>query len=179
MKDFRHLRFYNHEATLPLGAKEELIAKGISKDSHIFKPMKHAMMKFDNNYCISVIFGEIFYSNGIDTYEIWCQEHEDEPRGYRTKDEVSDYMKEIQMLSKERDIDEGYDNSFTKTITVLLIAYLIYAMVLFEVIDKKPYTALTCDNTMIEYYTEEEPNNIVDLETGIKYNQDTCKEIKY
>lgn len=34
------------------------------------KGAKHAVMNFDNGYGVSVIFGEIFYSNGIDTYEL-------------------------------------------------------------------------------------------------------------
>lgn len=34
------------------------------------KGAKHAVMNFDNGYGVSVVFGEIFYSNGIDTYEL-------------------------------------------------------------------------------------------------------------
>lgn len=31
---------------------------------------KHAVMRFDNGYGISVVKGDMFYSNGIDTYEV-------------------------------------------------------------------------------------------------------------
>ena len=36
---------------------------------HLLSYVKHAVMEFENGYGISVIFGERFYSNGIDNYE--------------------------------------------------------------------------------------------------------------
>jgi hypothetical protein len=29
-----------------------------------------AVMEFDNGYGVSVVFGDLFYSNGVDTYEL-------------------------------------------------------------------------------------------------------------
>jgi len=55
----------------------------------------HAKMLFTNGNSISVIFGSIFYSNGIDTYEAMSNT-ENEPRGYLTKEEVTEFMKELQ-----------------------------------------------------------------------------------
>lgn len=31
---------------------------------------RQAIMEFENGYGVSVLFGEAFYSNGIDTYEV-------------------------------------------------------------------------------------------------------------
>lgn len=55
----------------------------------------HAKMIL-NGKELSVIFGEMFYSNGVDTYEAWNQTDDNEPRGYLTKDEVTQMMKEMQ-----------------------------------------------------------------------------------
>lgn len=35
-----------------------------------YKGAKQAVMLFDNNYGVSVLFGKAFYSNGIDSYEL-------------------------------------------------------------------------------------------------------------
>jgi len=98
MKTFDDLDFEPHKTTIPEKVKQELIAKGMNKDSYIFKPMTQAKITFDNSKFMSIIFGEIFYSNGIDTYEAWCEEIDEEPRGYLTKDEITAYMKEVQEL---------------------------------------------------------------------------------
>ena len=64
-------------------------------------------MDFENGYGISVIFGSMFYSNGIDTYEvgilkdgILCYDTPitDDVIGYITADEVTDIMRKIQEL---------------------------------------------------------------------------------
>ncbi|MEY5041018.1 MAG: hypothetical protein RLZZ414_557 [Bacteroidota bacterium] len=39
---------------------------------HICENATQAKIQFKNGYSLSVIFGEIFYSNGIDTYEVGC-----------------------------------------------------------------------------------------------------------
>ena len=83
-------------------------------DDLVFEPHAigsgtHAILEFSNGYAVSVICGEIFYSNGIDTYEIACLKDgycfypngtsfEDDVCGYRTKDEITELMKEIQDL---------------------------------------------------------------------------------
>jgi hypothetical protein len=62
---------------------------------------KQARMTFNNGREISVIFGKMFYSDGISTYEAWEIGGDDEdPRGYLTKDQVTEYMKEIQSKGK-------------------------------------------------------------------------------
>ena len=98
MKTFNDLVFEPHRATIPEESKKELIAKGISEDADIFSEMKQSKITFDNGKFMSVIFGKMFYSNGIDTYEAYCSEVHNEPRGYLSKDEVTEYMKEIQEL---------------------------------------------------------------------------------
>jgi hypothetical protein len=62
---------------------------------------KQAVMDFPNGYGISVLLGECFYSNGVDTYEIGvikdgalCYD----VIGYLSEDEVSKVMKKIQEL---------------------------------------------------------------------------------
>ena len=68
-----------------------------------------AVIEFENGYGVSVLLGTLFYSNGVDTYEIACikNDHCVYPKGssfeydvigYRTKDEITELMKEIQEL---------------------------------------------------------------------------------
>lgn len=50
---------------------------------------------------ISIVFGEMFYSNGVNTYEVMITEGlddnpvSDEPLGYLTKGEVEDFINDI------------------------------------------------------------------------------------
>ena len=69
---------------------------------------KQASMNFENNYGVSVIFGEIFYSNGIDTYEIgilhdgsltYDTDITDDVIGYQTENEISEIMEKVQQLT--------------------------------------------------------------------------------
>ena len=61
---------------------------------------KHAVMRFDNGYGISVVKGNMFYSNGVDTYEVGILKEgvlcydtpiTDDVIGYVSADEVSKY----------------------------------------------------------------------------------------
>ena len=77
-----------------------------------FKPYpagfgKRATMKFENKYGVSVIFGENFYSNGIDTYELAIVNPEEidyttgiteDVEGYKTEPEITKLMKRVQEL---------------------------------------------------------------------------------
>lgn len=93
-KTFKDIVFEKHIASI----SEDLIEKlkeTIPEDSDVFSPMFQSMTKFDNGHYISVIFGKMFYSNGLDTYEAMASD-DDEPRGYLTIDELNDFMKEVQ-----------------------------------------------------------------------------------
>ena len=66
-----------------------------------------ARIDFNNGYGASIVFGNMFYSNGIDTYELAVMKDGDlcyssgitnDVIGYITKDEVTEYMKQIQEL---------------------------------------------------------------------------------
>ena len=46
----------------------------------------------DGDTVISVIFGYPFYSNGVDTYEMY-DFREDEPQGYLTIDQINEHLK--------------------------------------------------------------------------------------
>ena len=68
---------------------------------------KQAVMDFPNGYGISVLLGECFYSNGVDTYEIgvikdgalcYNTDITNDVIGYLSEDEVSKVMKKIQEL---------------------------------------------------------------------------------
>lgn len=68
-----------------------------------------ARYTFDNGYEVSVLFGTPFYSDGIDTYEVailkdgdLCYDTHitDDVLGYRTKEEVTEIMKQVQELPK-------------------------------------------------------------------------------
>lgn len=65
----------------------------LQKDVKI--PLLWASGEFPNGKTYSVIFGELFYSNGIDTYEIMTSE-DDEPYGYCTVEEINEILKELQ-----------------------------------------------------------------------------------
>jgi len=42
----------------------------IAMEGELGAGSKHAIMNFKNGYGVSVIIGNLFYSNGVDTYEL-------------------------------------------------------------------------------------------------------------
>lgn len=93
MKTFKDLVFCEHP-----------IAKS-SLDG--YRTAKQATMTFDNGYGISVLFGDCFYSNGIDLYEVavlkdgricYTTPIANDVIGYITEQQVSDVMKKIQEI---------------------------------------------------------------------------------
>lgn len=87
LKDFSDLVFEPH----PIGLKGHT----------------QAIMNFDNGYGVSVICGTLFYSNGVDTYEVavlkgdlidFNHQVTGDVAGYRTKQEVSDIMAKVQRM---------------------------------------------------------------------------------
>ena len=70
---------------------------------------KQAILNFDNGYGVSVLFGDCFYSNGIDTYELavlrkgrLCYKTPvtDDVLGHITKEQVTEAMIQLQKLPK-------------------------------------------------------------------------------
>lgn len=90
MREFKDLEFKEHD--MVKGAKEA-VSKGI--DMSEYTKAKHATIEFENGKRLSVLLGSVFYSNGVDTYEA-MELGTLEPRGHLTKDEVTEYMKELQ-----------------------------------------------------------------------------------
>lgn len=85
LKTFDDLQFYPHEA-----------GSGM-----------HAVMNFHNGYGVSVLCGKLFYSNGIDTYEVgilydgnltYSTEITSDVLGGLTRDEVTEVMEKVQKL---------------------------------------------------------------------------------
>lgn len=83
--------------------------KDLEFKPHSLGSGRHAVLEFDNNYGVSVLLGELFYSNGIDTYELGILKNgylcydtsiTDDVLGYLTKDEVTKIMERIQKLPK-------------------------------------------------------------------------------
>lgn len=71
---------------------------------------QQAVLEFDNGYGVSVLFGNKFYSNGIDTYELavlkdgfLCYDTPitDDVLGYLTKGKITKVMEKIQKLPKD------------------------------------------------------------------------------
>ena len=60
----------------------------------------HAKLDFDNGYGVSVVFGDSFYSNGKDTYEVAIrfngEYNGEEPMPYVTIEELNSIMMEVQ-----------------------------------------------------------------------------------
>lgn len=85
MKTFKDLEFYPHE----VGAGT------------------HAIMEFNNGYGVSVVSGTLFYSNGIDTYEVailhnghitYSTDITADVLGWQTECQVSEIMRRVQKL---------------------------------------------------------------------------------
>lgn len=56
---------------------------------------KSARIEFDNGYFISVKFGKMYYSNGIDTYEVYSN-LDNNVLEYLTSEQITEYMIKIQ-----------------------------------------------------------------------------------
>ena len=74
-----------------------------------YREAKQAVMMFPNGYGVSVLLGKMFYSNGVNTYElavlhgqklVYPKEvcPDDDVLGRLTKDEVTEAMKKVQDL---------------------------------------------------------------------------------
>lgn len=100
IKTFKDLEFETHPILLDTKSQDT---------KEIFANSKHAVMEFENGYGVSVIFGEQFYSNGIDTYEVAilkdgsiCYDTyiTDDVLGYQDEDEVTEIMRKVQEFNK-------------------------------------------------------------------------------
>ena len=93
MKTFKDLEFKEHDV-----AKSAKIAIKRGIDMSDYVDAKQAKITFDNGKSLSVIFGECFYSNGIDTYEAMELSSDNDPKGYLTEQEVTEYMMFLQSV---------------------------------------------------------------------------------
>ena len=100
MKNINDLVFNPH----PIAKKAEKLPSDMRQ---MYAESKQAKMDFENGYGISVLFGSMFYSNGIDTYEVGILKDgvlcyntpiTNDVIGYVTADEVTDIMRKIQEL---------------------------------------------------------------------------------
>ena len=100
IKTFKDLEFVMHPILLDAKSQDT---------KEIFANSKHAVMEFGNGYGVSVIFGEQFCSNGIDTYEVAVLKDgildyktyiTDSVVAYQTEDEVTEIMRKVQELNK-------------------------------------------------------------------------------
>lgn len=101
MKTFKDLKFkpkYNSSEFADL-------AQADLRD--LYSKAEQAILYFDNGYGCSVLFGEIFFSDGVDTYELavlhkgqmeYTSPITSSVLGYITKEEVTKAMIEIQNL---------------------------------------------------------------------------------
>ena len=106
MITFRALRFYPHE----LSAKSSLPISMPSLGSTSMALATQAQYNFKNGFGVSVLCGSLFYSNGIDTYELavtrdgtitYNTQVTNDVMGYLTRAEVSMIMVEVQKLPKD------------------------------------------------------------------------------
>ena len=100
IKTFKDLEFEMHPILLNVKPQG---TKSFSSNS------KHAVMEFENGYGVSVIFGDIFYSNGIDTYEVAVMKDNhvcyyapliDTVFAYQNENEVTEIMRKVQEFNK-------------------------------------------------------------------------------
>lgn len=105
MKTFDDLIFKQHPAAKNINSE---IYPNIYRQ---YQYSKHALLFFKNGYGVSVVFGSVFYSNGVDTYELAILEGDekeskityttgiaDDVIGYISKDVVTEVMKKVQLL---------------------------------------------------------------------------------
>lgn len=84
-----------------------------------YKKAKQAILMFDNGYGVSVIIGKVFYSNGVDTYELAvlhgdklvypvevCPDND--VLGRITREEVTEAMKKVQDLKSTHANEQIY-----------------------------------------------------------------------
>ena len=73
-------------------------------DDLVFRPwnelmpddtLRRANGKLPNGKTYSILFGSLFYSDGVDTYEIMTSDDQ-EPHGYQTKEEIDEILKNLQ-----------------------------------------------------------------------------------
>ena len=100
IKTFKDLEFEMHPILLDAKSQDT---------KEMFANSKHAVMEFENGYGVSVIFGEQFYSNGIDTYEVGILKDgylrfdtplTDTVLAYQNENEVTEIMRKVQELNK-------------------------------------------------------------------------------
>ena len=100
IKTFKDLEFEMHPILLDAKSQDT---------KEIFANSKHAVMEFKNGYGVSVIFGDQFCSNGIDTYEVAVLKDgilnyktyiTDSVVAYQTEDEVTEIMRKVQEFNK-------------------------------------------------------------------------------
>ena len=99
IKTFKDLEFKPH----PLVSSAKL------KYPELLLPdAKRAVMEFENGYGVNVVFGDLFYSNGRDTYEVGilkdgylCYDTyiTDDLLGYQDEEEVTEIMRKVQELN--------------------------------------------------------------------------------
>jgi hypothetical protein len=85
--------------------------KDLEFTPHLYVAGKIAVLKFPNGYSASVLFGERFYSNGVDTYELavldetesvcYSTDLTDDILAYQTEAQITEAMLFIQNLPKE------------------------------------------------------------------------------
>jgi len=90
---------------MELNFKQHPMLNGIEDTplAEAYGDLKQAIYKAPCGLEFSIVFGKLFFSNGIDTYEIWLHGsmayHEvldddmyDDPKGYLTMDEIEEYI---------------------------------------------------------------------------------------
>lgn len=74
----------------------------IFEEQEFYPHANQAVMWFPNGYGVSVLCGDAVYSNGVETYEIaiMTDNNIEEIFGYRTEEEISEIMREVQEREK-------------------------------------------------------------------------------
>jgi hypothetical protein len=79
--------------------------KDLVFEPHSIGRGQHAVLEFDNGYGVSVLLGDMFYSNGVNTYELGVLANgylsyetpiTDDVLGRVTEEEITKIMKELQ-----------------------------------------------------------------------------------
>ena len=88
---FKDLEFKEH----PIAKKARTAIDKRPEDEELYSDLlncKQAKIIFTNGVQMSVCFGTGFFSNNINTYEVYCSELRSEPFEYVTEEQVTELM---------------------------------------------------------------------------------------
>lgn len=101
---FKDLQFKDDDISINamktiLNAETDAQRKSARETFECYLDHKRAFLEFDNGFYISVCKGKMYYSNGLDNYEVYSN-LEGKCLGFLTSEQVTEYMIKIQNIRR-------------------------------------------------------------------------------